>query len=128
MIQQLFPIGFQAVEERLQEELTDLASLRYNCRGSIKRWGSNPGSVFLGNQKLSIRIPRLQDVEENEEVELESYHQLQSPQIVDERVFAQVLNGISTRKYEKVVEKFRKHLVFPKVVSLENLSRLLPGN
>ena len=36
---------------------------------------------------------------------MESYHQLQSPQIVDERVFAQVLNGISTRKYEKAVEK-----------------------
>ena len=36
---------------------------------------------------------------------MESYHQVQSPQIVDERVFAQVLNGISTRKYEKAVEK-----------------------
>ena len=36
---------------------------------------------------------------------MESYHQLQSPQIVDERVFAQVLNGISTRKYENAVEK-----------------------
>ena len=85
--------------------MTDLAGLRYSRRGSIKRWGSNPGLVFLGNQKLSIRVPRLRDVEENEEVELESYHQLQSPQIVDERVFAQVLNGISTRKYEKAVEK-----------------------
>ena len=66
--------------------MTDLAGLRYNRRGSIKRWGSNPGSVFLGNQKLSIRVSCLRDVEENEEVELESYHQLQSPQIVDERV------------------------------------------
>ncbi|HIB92870.1 MAG TPA: IS256 family transposase, partial [Candidatus Lambdaproteobacteria bacterium] len=36
---------------------------------------------------------------------MESYHQLQSPQIADEQVFAQVLNGISTRKYEKAVEK-----------------------
>ena len=105
LIQQLIPIGLLAVEEALQEEVTDLAGLRYNRRGSIKRWGSNPGSVFLGNQKLSIRVPRLRDVEGNEEVELESYHQLQSPQMVDERVFAQVLNGISTRKYEKVVEK-----------------------
>ena len=50
LIQQLFPIGFQAVEERLQEEVTDLASLRYNRRGSIKRRGSNLESVFLGKQ------------------------------------------------------------------------------
>ena len=105
LIQQLLPIGLQAVEEALQEEVTDLAGLRYSRRGSIKRWGSNPGSVFLGNQKLSIRVPRLRDVEENEEVELESYNQLQSPQIVDDRVFVQVLNRISTRKYEKAVEK-----------------------
>ena len=34
-----------------------------------------------------------------------SFHQLQSPQIVDESFFALVLNGISTRKFEKAVEK-----------------------
>ena len=63
LIQQLLPIGLQAVEEELQEEVTDLASLRYSRRVSIKRWGSNPGSVFLGNQKLSIRVLRLRYVE-----------------------------------------------------------------
>ena len=36
---------------------------------------------------------------------MEAYHRLQSPQIVAEGVFSQVLNGISTRKYEKAVEK-----------------------
>ena len=36
---------------------------------------------------------------------MESYHQLQSPQLVDELVFAQVLNGISSRNYEKAVQK-----------------------
>ena len=63
LIQQLLPIGLQAVEEELQEEVTDLASLRYSRRVSIKQWGSNPGSVFLGNQKLSIRVLRLRYVE-----------------------------------------------------------------
>ena len=38
-------------------------------------------------------------------MELASYRQLQSPKIVDECVFAQVLNGISTRKYEIAVGK-----------------------
>ena len=98
LIQQLIPIGLLAVEEALQSEVTELAGQRYSRECSLKRWGSNPGSVFLGNQKLSIRVPRLRDTEENEEVGLEAYRQLQSPQIVDERVFAQVLNGISTRK------------------------------
>ena len=105
LIQQLIPIGLLAVEEALQSEVTELAGQRYSRECSLKRWGSNPGSVFLGNQKLSIRVPRLGDTEENEEVGLQAYRQLQSPQIVDERVFAQVLNGISMRKYEKAVEK-----------------------
>ena len=39
LIQQLLPIGLQAVEKALQEEVTDLAGLRYSRRGSIKRWG-----------------------------------------------------------------------------------------
>ena len=38
LIQQLLPIGLQALEEELQEEVTDLAGLRYSLRGSIKRW------------------------------------------------------------------------------------------
>ena len=57
LIRQFLPIGFQAVEEALQEEVTDFAGLRYNRIGSIKRWGSNPGSVFLGNQNFLYVFP-----------------------------------------------------------------------
>ncbi len=105
MIQQLIPIGLMAVEDALQAEVSRLAGERYSRDGNSKRWGSNPGSDFLGNQKLSIRVPRVRDMENNEELELETYHQLQSPHIIDERVFAQVINGISTRKYARAVEK-----------------------
>lgn len=105
LIQQLIPIGLMAVEEALQEEVCRLAGARYSREGDRKRWGSNPGSVFLGNQKLSIQVPRVRDAVNNQEVELESYQRLQSPRIIDERVFDLLLNGISTRKYEKAVEK-----------------------
>ena len=96
LVQQLIPIGLMAVEASLQSEVANLAGERYSRYGSIKRWGSKPGSVFLGTQKLSVRVPRLRDTEANEEVELEAYHRLQSPQIVAEGVFSQVLNGIFT--------------------------------
>ena len=39
LIQQLLPIDLLGVREALQEEVTDLAGLRYSRRGSIKRWG-----------------------------------------------------------------------------------------
>ena len=52
LIQQLIPIGLMAVEEALQEEVSRMVGERHSREGSLKRWGSNPGSVFLGNQKL----------------------------------------------------------------------------
>ena len=61
--------------------------------------------MILGDQKVSISVPRLRDTQIGQEVELTSYHQLQSPQIIDEQILAHVLNGISTRKYEKAAEK-----------------------
>lgn len=105
MIQQLIPIGLMAVETVLQQEVRELAGERYGREGSMKRWGYNGGSVYLGNQKCSIRLPRVRDVELREEVRLKSYEHFQSPQVIDERVFAQVLHGISTRDYEKASEK-----------------------
>ena len=46
----------------------ELAGQLNSLKCSLKRWESNPGSVFSGNQKLSIRVPHLRDTEENEEV------------------------------------------------------------
>ena len=97
LIQQLIPIGLTAVEEALQEEVIRLAGERHSREGSLKRWGSNPGSVFLGDQRLSIQAPRVRDAERNQEMGLESHRQLQSPKITDERVFAQVLDWSSMR-------------------------------
>ena len=64
LIQQLIPIGLMAVEEALQEEVSRMVGERHSREGSLKRWGSNPGSVFLGNQKLSVQVPRVRDTEE----------------------------------------------------------------
>jgi len=60
LIQQLIPIGLMAVEEALQTEVTELAGERYSRdENPNRRWGSNRGSVHLGNQKHSIFVPRV---------------------------------------------------------------------
>ncbi len=62
LIQQLIPLGLMAVEDALQSEVTRLAGGYYQHNANtIKRWGTNPGSVCLGNQKLSIPVPRVRD-------------------------------------------------------------------
>jgi putative transposase len=104
MIQQLIPLGLMAVEEELQGEILELAGPRHSRGGKLKRWGANAGSVFVGDQKLKINVPRLRDVVRNQEVGLKSYERLQSPGQVDEVAFRRVINGISTGKYERAAE------------------------
>jgi len=104
MIQMLIPLGLKAVEEELQGEVTRLVGKRYSRGGSVKRWGYNPGGVFLGDQKCSVSVPRVRDLREDEEVSLKSYQAFQNPQRMDEMVMARVLNGLSTGKYEKAAQ------------------------
>lgn len=102
LIQQLIPIGLMAVEEVLQAEVCELAGHRYgHDENPNKRWGSNIGSVYLGNQKHSIRIPRVRNQTRGKEVPLKSYRALQSDQGINDQTLAQVINGMSTRKFEK---------------------------
>lgn len=102
MIQMLIPLGLAAVEEELQSEVMRIAGDRYSRdQPQYKRWGRNGGSVFLGDQKVSIEVPRVRDVLNDKEVCLSSYRGLQNPQMIDEVVFKRVINGISSRKYEK---------------------------
>lgn len=104
MIQALIPLGLLAVEEELQGEVLELAGGRYSRGGTVKRWGSNPGSVFVGDQKLKVNVPRVRDVVGDYEVPLRSYERLQSPAHVDEMAFRRVINGISQGKYERAAE------------------------
>lgn len=100
-IQALIPIALEAVGEALQRELTDLAGERYGRDGEIKRWGSNPGSIFLGDQKVKIQVPRARNRSTNEEVLLKTYQGLQNAQQLDDMALSRVMHGMSQRNYEK---------------------------
>ena len=101
MIQMLIPLGLKAVQDELQAEVRELAGTRHVRGGSIDRWGTNPGSVFLGDQKVAIRVPRVRNTALDAEVALATYERLQSPQAIDDIVLSRVINGISQGKYER---------------------------
>jgi transposase-like protein len=102
-IQMLIPIALEAVEKDLQGEVMLLAGERYARGEEIGRWGRNPGSVYLGDQKVKILVPRLRNQETGEEVNLAGYRRLQNPGLIEESALLRVINGISQRKYEKAV-------------------------
>ncbi len=100
MIQSLIPLGLMAVEDMLQAEVAALAGNRYARGTEGVRWGSNPGSVFLGEQKVSVRVPRVRQRSTGQEIPLTSYGALQNPRHMDERLFGRILQGVSARRYE----------------------------
>lgn len=106
-IQMLVPLGLQAVAEELQREVVELAGPRYQRKDSKqphRRWGSQPGSVYLADQKLPVMVPRVRNMKSRKEVSLEAYQALQRPRKMDEGLLLRMLKGIATRNYDACAE------------------------
>jgi putative transposase len=107
MIQALIPLGLRAIEEALQTEVTALAGVRY-ARGDgqpdVVRWGAQAGSVYLADQKLPIRVPRVRDQQRQQERPLATYQAFQTPRALDAGLFRRVLGGLSCREYATAAE------------------------
>ena len=101
LIQMLVPVGLMRAEEELRLEAEQLAGRRYARGKENGWWGSNPGYVYLGDQKVTVEVPRVRNRRTNREVSLSSYEGLQNPTVIDELMLNRVLKGLSERKYEE---------------------------
>lgn len=66
----------------LEDEVKEKAGERYNrekpSEGRYSRWGSNPGSVRIGEEKVKIKVPRIHDNQSLITESPESYQKLRS--------------------------------------------------
>lgn len=103
LIQQLIPLGLLHVQETLAAEVEDLAGARHARKTAAEagcRYGSNPGSVRLGGQRLRVWVPRVRGADG--EIRLRSYQQLHTGGgDVDDALLRRVLYGISCGNYER---------------------------
>ncbi len=107
MIQTLIPLGLRAVEDALQAEVIALAGMRYahgEGQPGVVRWGKQPGSIYLADQKLPITVPRVRDQQAGHELPLATYQMLQTPRARDVGLFRRVLGGLSCREYAAAAE------------------------
>jgi len=72
----------------------------------IRKWASQGGSVYIGDQKIRAQHPRLRGPKG--EIELESYRKLRDPGGFSEELMGKVLAGISCRKYKETVTEAAK--------------------
>ena len=98
-IQMLIPLGLKAVAEELAAEVESLAGPRYSRGGTMDRHGSNEGSVYLGDQKARVIVPRVRRKDIDEEVPLAAYHRLQEPRVIERTTLNRVIRGVSMGDY-----------------------------
>lgn len=104
LIKRLIPIGLMAVGRELEREVDSILEQAFDPEGpyaGAKRYGSNPGSVVLGNQKVPVRVPRIRG--QRGEISLESYRMLHEEEVSDS-LFNSILGGLSCRDYEKTMD------------------------
>ena len=107
LIQALIPLGLEAVDDVLQQavvQLTGERSVQKEPDEPCRRWGKQRGFVYLADQKFSVEVPRVRNVEARVEVPLAAYKALQTPRRMDEGLLLRVLKGISCRNYEACAE------------------------
>jgi transposase-like protein len=107
VVQALIPVAVDRVREALEDEVERLAGPRYARQDGMPsrvRWGSQPGSVYLGDQKVPLLVPRVRDRAGASEVPLAVYRALQEPRDLDRRLLRAILGGLSTREYGRCAQ------------------------
>lgn len=94
----------------MQEEVELLCGRAFqHKKGSLAhRAGSEIGSIALNGQRTGIRRPRIR--KDGKEIPLETYTKFHCLENITEFVFKMMINGVSTRSYDEVLQKFEDDL------------------
>jgi len=103
LFQSLAAVALKSFLELLDEEIREKAGHLYS-HSTVKydRYGSNPGSIQLGEEKVPIKVPRLLNKEEKKTESPEVYKELRKLPAPDEAVLKKIALGISQKDYEEV--------------------------
>jgi putative transposase len=92
----------------MEDEVKQKAGERYHrekpSEGRYSRWGSNPGSVRIGEEKVKIKIPRIHNNQSLITESPESYQKLRSIELPSETLMKKIILGLSQHDYQEVVK------------------------
>jgi transposase-like protein len=106
-LQHHLDISRMLVNDILEDEVNQYAGMWYSHdkphNGRYSRWGTNPGSMKLGERRVKLAVPRIFDKESGRHKPLESYGKLREIETINDRILKAVLLGLSTRDYKQVI-------------------------
>jgi transposase-like protein len=94
----------QLFEDEVRGKAGEKYSREKPSDGKYSRWGSNPGSIRVGEEKSKVRVPRLHNNEEDRTVGLESYQKLKEIPLPTEELLKKIIIGLSQHDYKQVVQ------------------------
>jgi putative transposase len=99
----MMKLGRMMAETIMYIEREELAGPDYMpIRPDVRKWASQGGSVFIGDQKIKqVQHPRLRGPQG--EIAIKSYQKMKEPGGFSEELLGKVLRGISCRKYKGTV-------------------------
>lgn len=100
--------GMVALATLLEKERTDVCGPRYRHQSerAARRGGHVVGELVLGGRRVRVRRPRARTMD-GREVELPSWKQFSVEDPLHERALTQMLVGVSTRKYDRSLDRLR---------------------
>lgn len=115
LISTLLPPAIKMFIQELEKEVDQLCGERYrHTQNENHRWGSQKGSIVLGNQHVAIEKDRVRNATTGKEVKLKTYEQFQDPKLFEQQVFAEGLKKVSQRDYEKGLSTIANSFGFKK--------------
>lgn len=103
-------VGLKVAQCLLEDEVTQRCGERHERLPGREetRFGHQRGFVTIAGQKVPVEKPRVRSTSGRGEAELERYTLLQSPRAMPQSALDHLVNGVSTRRYEKVVHLARQ--------------------
>lgn len=102
-----FEVGRMLCESILLMDRERLSGPDYQPVDSdVKKWSHQGGSVFIGDQKVKVSVPRLRGPEG--EIGLPSYQKLKSRGQFSEEILTKAMAGLSGRRYHETITETAK--------------------
>ncbi len=100
----MLDLGRMLAESIMYMEREELSGPDYSPRSThVRKWASEQGSVYIGEQKIKVQRPRVRDESTGSEIRLKSYEQMRQEGSFSEELLQKSLLGLSARRYKETV-------------------------
>ena len=98
--------GLAVLQETMEWEVERIVGPKgkHDRERTAKRHGHTPGEVTLGGRCVPVSRPRVRSADDSEEIQVDSYQEFASRDLLGQVVLERMLAGVSTRRSRRVDE------------------------